>query len=121
MSDNNPWFWKQILKVRDKMRPLVCFRMGNGGHVRFWQDSWLDVGRLDGIFSANYISRNGIRKDAYVADLIKEGKWLWPSMRHYSIVDLKQLVGDDLQIKEGQDVVIWNKHVDFSIHNAMTF
>ena len=71
MSDS--WGWKQMLLIRDKIRPYVKYFIGNGKDVSMWFDNWSSLGPLHRIIHnrAMYEARMD-RKDK-VVDLISNG------------------------------------------------
>ncbi|GAA0146494.1 hypothetical protein LIER_06429 [Lithospermum erythrorhizon] len=42
--DKDPWYWKNILKVRPLVKQRLQVSMGNGKHVSFWHDPWSELG-----------------------------------------------------------------------------
>ena len=68
-----------MLELRDKIKPFVSIVIGDGKSTSIWYDPWYHNEPL-----ANYITRRDIydarlNNYATIADMIQDGKWIWPS------------------------------------------
>ncbi|GKA65320.1 RNA-directed DNA polymerase, eukaryota, reverse transcriptase zinc-binding domain protein [Tanacetum coccineum] len=75
---NDSWRWKFLLEIRNKIKPYVKYKIGNGKGVSMWYDNWSNIGPLNNIIPKS--ARNAARmKDSdSVADLVKNDVWDWP-------------------------------------------
>ncbi|GKG17609.1 hypothetical protein Tco_0362566, partial [Tanacetum coccineum] len=46
-TDNDSYGWKELMKIRDKIKPFVIFKIGDGKSISVWHDKWCDIGPLD--------------------------------------------------------------------------
>ena len=87
-AQSDSWVWKRLLKLRP-LAAQFCFSvLGNGKKTSFWYDTWTPLGQL-----INYIGPAGpralrVRKDAQVADTIREATWTPPHPRSQQELDL---------------------------------
>lgn len=110
------WSWKNILALREEVRPFIRAQVGDGQKTNFWFDSWvLDV-PLSNFCSHRDIAEMGLHKANKVADFIVDGQWEWPSGL---LLKVPQLQSIHPQFSERSDIVNWiskyGKKVQFSI------
>ncbi|GJR06650.1 RNA-directed DNA polymerase, eukaryota, reverse transcriptase zinc-binding domain protein [Tanacetum coccineum] len=51
-GSNDSWGWKQLLEIRDKIKPFIRFKIGDGKRISMWYDNW--------------------------CKLVHNGAWIWP-------------------------------------------
>ncbi|GJW96434.1 hypothetical protein Tco_0178242 [Tanacetum coccineum] len=117
MSDNAAWCWRNILKLRDKIRDFVGSKIGNDKSSFIWFDKWHSNGPLCKLITRNLFLSKGFEVNDKIVDRIRNNKWTWPSdwSRNFKdVLDVPVPVLNDLE-----DKTIWfNKKfedVDFSL------
>nr|GEX29071.1 hypothetical protein [Tanacetum cinerariifolium] len=119
-TSNDSLGWKQVLESRDRIRPFVKHKVGNGKGTFIWYDYWCDLGPL-----SNTIPKRGrndvrMRDNDSIDDLIYEGRWMWPNEWFSLYHGLNQINVPNLSNKK--DIAVWidehNKEVEFSVKNA---
>nr|GEW10246.1 zinc finger, CCHC-type [Tanacetum cinerariifolium] len=78
VENEDSWGSKNLLSIRDIIKPNVIYQMGNGINTSLWFDNWSSIGPL-----FQYITHKDLydeRLNAYlkVKDMIRNGDWLWP-------------------------------------------
>lgn len=120
-DNNDSWGWKNILKVRDKIKERIVCKIGNGRSISMWYDNWCQLGPL-----YNYISHRDLydaRLDAglKVFDMISNGVWNWPSewVNKFNIlteIDVPNLIPNKC------DGIVWvncnGMEMDFAVKNV---
>ncbi|GJY87332.1 RNA-directed DNA polymerase, eukaryota, reverse transcriptase zinc-binding domain protein [Tanacetum coccineum] len=117
MSDNAAWCWRNILKLRDKIRDFVGSKIGNGKSSFIWFDKWHSNGPLCKLITRSLLLSKGFEVNDKIVDRIRNNKWTWPSdwSRNFKdVLNVSVPVLNDLE-----DKTIWfNKkfeEVDFSV------
>ncbi|GKA78860.1 hypothetical protein Tco_0785397 [Tanacetum coccineum] len=77
-DSGDSWSWKNMLNLRDEMKPPVKLIIVDGTYVFVWCDKWDECGPLSNFISDRDIYDARFCKDACVVDMIKEGNWIWP-------------------------------------------
>ncbi|GJX96096.1 hypothetical protein Tco_0351894 [Tanacetum coccineum] len=67
-----------MLMIRDKIKPFVSYKIGDGRSISVWHDKWCNIGPLDSLLSKRDIYEARFDDDAKIIDLISNGKWKWP-------------------------------------------
>ncbi|GJY50957.1 RNA-directed DNA polymerase, eukaryota, reverse transcriptase zinc-binding domain protein [Tanacetum coccineum] len=116
-SGSDSWGWRNMLMIRDKIKPFVSYKIGNGKSISAWHDKWCIMGPLDNIFSKRDIYEARFNDNAKVADLIYNGRWKWPLEWTNDYPDLLLIPIPSLNAQTN-DKVLWvdanNKEVPFS-------
>ncbi|GJV13261.1 RNA-directed DNA polymerase, eukaryota, reverse transcriptase zinc-binding domain protein, partial [Tanacetum coccineum] len=47
VNSNDCHGWKELMRIKDKIKPYVKFRVGDGKTMSVWHDKWCDQGPLD--------------------------------------------------------------------------
>ncbi|GJV61916.1 RNA-directed DNA polymerase, eukaryota, reverse transcriptase zinc-binding domain protein [Tanacetum coccineum] len=116
MSDNAAWCWRNILKLRDKIRDFVGSKIGNGKSYFIWFDKWHSNGPLCKLITHSLLLSKGFKVNDKIVDRIRNNKWTWLndwSRNFKDVLDVLVPVLNDLE-----DKTIWfNKfeEVDFSM------
>ncbi|GJW88663.1 RNA-directed DNA polymerase, eukaryota, reverse transcriptase zinc-binding domain protein [Tanacetum coccineum] len=98
--------WKEILKLRDKVRKHVLWKIGDGNSVNAWYDNWNKAGPLNGIVTPREIYDAGMNIDTTVAELSVSGEGEWPEgwENEYPILNLYKIP----RLQEGKvDEIVW--------------
>ncbi|GJU02352.1 RNA-directed DNA polymerase, eukaryota, reverse transcriptase zinc-binding domain protein [Tanacetum coccineum] len=107
--------WKEILKLRDKIRKHVIWKIRDGNSINAWYDNWNTGGPLCEIVTTREIYDAGLSIDTTVAELIVMGEGKWPEgwENAYHILNLYNLS----RLQEGKkDDIFW---VDKSGHERV--
>ncbi|GKC40037.1 RNA-directed DNA polymerase, eukaryota, reverse transcriptase zinc-binding domain protein [Tanacetum coccineum] len=75
----NSCIWNVIATLKDKVRPYVFHKIGNGRSTSVWYDRWSNNEPLSFLIPKCY--RNAARwyNNMIVADMIQDGRWQWPN------------------------------------------
>ncbi|GJV73508.1 RNA-directed DNA polymerase, eukaryota, reverse transcriptase zinc-binding domain protein [Tanacetum coccineum] len=103
-QSNSSAGWKEMLKLRDKIRKHVLWKVGDGKSVNVWYDNWNTAGALSEIVSTRDMYDAGMSINSTVADLtiINEGKWHvgweieYPILKLYKIPSLQDGRNDEI-------------------------
>ncbi|GJZ33072.1 RNA-directed DNA polymerase, eukaryota, reverse transcriptase zinc-binding domain protein [Tanacetum coccineum] len=98
--------WKEILKLRDKIRKHVLWKIGDGNSVNAWYDNWNTAGPLNEIVTSREIYEAGMNIDYTVAQLTMSGEGKWPNgwEDEYPILKMYKIP----RLQEGKkDEIVW--------------
>ncbi|GJT69783.1 cytokinin dehydrogenase 3-like protein [Tanacetum coccineum] len=103
-ESNSSTGWKDMLKLRDKIRKHVLWKVGDGKSVNVWYDNWNTEGALSEIVSTREMYDAGMSINTTIADLniIHEGKWPegweieYPILKMYKIPSLHEGRNDEI-------------------------
>ncbi|GJZ15925.1 hypothetical protein Tco_0551602 [Tanacetum coccineum] len=118
-NSTDSWGWKNMLKIRDKIKPYVFYEVGNGNSISAWYDKWCDQGPLNRFITNRDIYDARLKNDAKLSDLICNGNWIWPDEWGDDFPELNQLAVPNLNQRD--DRVKWvdnNNKGDYSTRNA---
>ena len=76
---NDSWGWKNILKVKDKIKERIVHKIGNGRCTSTWYDNWSSIGLLNQYIRNRDLYDAILATNVYVKDMTINGKWVWPS------------------------------------------
>nr|GEX16431.1 hypothetical protein [Tanacetum cinerariifolium] len=117
VSDNTAWCWRHILKLRDKIRDYVGFKVGNGKSCFIWFDKWQSNGPLCMLITHNLLYSRGFDVTDKVVDKIQNNMWTCPrdwTKRFKDVLDVPVPV-----LNEFEDKTIWFnkkfKEINFSV------
>ncbi|XP_074364603.1 uncharacterized protein LOC141705609 [Apium graveolens] len=85
------WSWKNILALREEVRPFVRSLVGNGESTNFWFDTWALDFPFSKVCSHRDIVNMGFNKFNKVADFSGEGQVEWPEALLLKIPSLQGL------------------------------
>ncbi|GJR17132.1 RNA-directed DNA polymerase, eukaryota, reverse transcriptase zinc-binding domain protein [Tanacetum coccineum] len=71
IESNDSHGWKELIRIRDKIKPYVRFRIGDGKSISIWHDKWCDQGLLDKIINNRDIYDVRMSNETCLADAIK--------------------------------------------------
>ncbi|GJU57111.1 RNA-directed DNA polymerase, eukaryota, reverse transcriptase zinc-binding domain protein [Tanacetum coccineum] len=75
IDKNDSWFWKNLIGLRDKVRPHIIHKISNGQETSVWYDR----GPLCNFISRRNIYEANMLSQMKVAELVNNREWLWPS------------------------------------------
>ncbi|GKC83477.1 hypothetical protein Tco_1139194 [Tanacetum coccineum] len=77
---NSSCGWKQILGLRDKIRPHIIKTLGNGNETFFWHDKWCEIGPLSNVFGPDLMFDSAVDLNVKVSDMWENKGWKWPKL-----------------------------------------
>nr|GEW37747.1 hypothetical protein [Tanacetum cinerariifolium] len=77
IESNDSHGWKELMRIRAKIKPYVRFRFGDGKSISVWHDKWCDQGLLDKIINNKDIYHVRMSNETCLADAIEDGRWKW--------------------------------------------
>ncbi|GJW65932.1 RNA-directed DNA polymerase, eukaryota, reverse transcriptase zinc-binding domain protein [Tanacetum coccineum] len=101
-TSNDSWGWKNMLLIRDKIKPFISYKIGNGKEISAWHDKWCSIGPLDRFFFKRDIYEARYEDAAKIIDMISHGRWNWPEEWTNDYPELHQIPVPSLneQIKD---------------------
>ncbi|GKA37251.1 hypothetical protein Tco_0723816 [Tanacetum coccineum] len=114
IDDNDSWGWKKLLEIKDRMEPHIFYNIGNASKTSVWFDIWNQKGPL-----LNFITKRDIYDASFtasdrVADLIKNGRWKWPSEWYEKFLILREI--ETSILNNNPDKAVWvNNNPDKAI------
>ena len=70
------WVWRSLLSLCHLMLPRLSCRMGDGSHISFWTDKWLDDGPIITVVGDRLLECMGIKHDILVCDFNLNETWI---------------------------------------------
>ncbi|GKC98845.1 hypothetical protein Tco_1169120 [Tanacetum coccineum] len=116
---NSSCGWKQILGLRDKIRPHIIKTLGNGNETFFWHDKWCEIGPLSNVFGLDLMSDSAVDLNVKVSDMWENKGWKWPKLWDKA---LTQIVPYEELKLDKEDKTLWlcsnGKKDKFSVKNV---
>ena len=116
MAWDASWSWKNILALRDEVRPFIKSQLSDGQSITFWFDTWVSNAPLSNLCSHRDILELGLNKFNKVSDFLVDGQWDWPPGL---LLKVPHLQGMHPQLSNRPHNVSWvskfGKHVQFSV------
>ncbi|XP_022032322.1 uncharacterized protein LOC110933405 [Helianthus annuus] len=78
LRGNSTTGWRNIMNLRDRIRPFIVSKIGNGLSTYAWSDNWSCVGPLCAFISSRQLHRAGFNPQSKVKDFLHDGVWRWP-------------------------------------------
>ncbi|XP_050207768.1 uncharacterized protein LOC126657165 [Mercurialis annua] len=69
------WSWRNLLKIRNNVKPYFEYILGKGDRFSFWHDPWMDGASIVDRFPLINIKDADVHKEAKVCNLWKNGEW----------------------------------------------
>lgn len=82
-------------------------RRGNGLTCRLWYDNWTSYGSLEEYYAANGSTRLGIRKEATLSILSRNGNWRLPPARTEAQLNILTFITTTNLVPEEEDYYEW--------------
>nr|GEV34469.1 hypothetical protein [Tanacetum cinerariifolium] len=79
LNASDSWGWKNMLDLRDKIKDIVIYKIGNGEKISLWHDRWCEQGHFINFISNRSIYDARLKANATVAEMIVDGNWIWPT------------------------------------------
>ncbi|KAL8091842.1 hypothetical protein AgCh_034194 [Apium graveolens] len=102
------WSWKNILGLREEIRPFIKSVLGNGQSINFWFDNWVLNQPLANFYNHRAIAGMGLSLFAKPADFSIDGLVVWPVELLERIPQLNEFIS--------RIDVAWN---DKTLHNLI--
>ena len=100
--------WRKLLQLRDRIRPLIKHKVGNGTGTFLWHDFWNPVGPLLPCHGERIIYDSAIHSNAHVAAVIHNGEWNWPIANSADLMTIKNsCVNYHLDVSK-EDTISWS-------------
>ncbi|GJT77535.1 ribonuclease H-like domain-containing protein [Tanacetum coccineum] len=97
---------RKLLQLRDRVRPYMWFKIGNGEATSIWFDYWCDHCPLSRFLSSREISNAGYNTCSKVSDLMVHNAWNWPSSWLIKAPELGLVPTPSIQM-DTSDVLQW--------------
>ena len=98
-NNNHSRMVKRLLRLRDIAFPWIKMKIGNGRTCNFYVDNWSPFGSLNSFLQ--------LPARATIADLNREGNWIFPPARSEQQV-LQQIHQSTLVLSEEEDSYEWS-------------
>ena len=95
------------LKLRDKVRPLLKHKIGNGCRTFLWFDNWHPLGPLLDKFGAKNVYDSAIPLHAKVNAIIDGGEWHWPRTNTLEHMEVRSDIHSLPPPSASEDQVNW--------------
>ncbi|GJY36083.1 NIN-like protein [Tanacetum coccineum] len=120
-SANSSVGWKEMLKLRDKIRKYVLWKIGDGQKINTWYDTWNAISPLCEIITSREIYEVGLNIETNIVDLVMSYGGNWPDgwTNEYPILSQYGI----LSIQDGRiDAIVWvdknGEEKPFSVKNV---
>ncbi|GKB60710.1 RNA-directed DNA polymerase, eukaryota, reverse transcriptase zinc-binding domain protein, partial [Tanacetum coccineum] len=112
--------WKELMKIREKIKPYVIYKVGDGKSISVWHDKWCDIGPLDSIIQSRDIYDIRMSNLDCLADAIINGRWKWAEEWKDRYPEISQITVPSLtRVKDkAQWLYEGNKVKNYSTRNA---
>ena len=107
VPSNCSWSWRKILQLRDRIRPCIKHKVGNGTETFLWHDFWNPVGPLLPYYGERIIYDSAIHSNAHVAEVIGDGRWNWPIANSADLIAIKNSCVDYHLDVSTEDIFSW--------------
>ena len=107
VPSNCSWSWRKILQLRDKIRPFIKHKVGNGTGTFLWHDFRNLVGPLLPYYGERIIYDSAIQSNAHVAEVIDDGWWNWPIANSADLTAIKNSCVDYHLDVSREDIISW--------------
>ena len=91
-------------------KSFLRYEVNDGNTARFWTDIWYPRGRLIEVAGEISTQRLGIRREARISEVFREGLWHFRRCRDPNllslIVDIKAF---NICLTDGRDAVLWKR------------
>ena len=98
--------WNNILKLREKIRIHVGYKIGNGKSISAWHDRWCNESPLSDFISARELYNARFNGDCTVDKIISNGIWSWPDDWFIKFPNLRNIQIPTL-LNDTRDKVEW--------------
>nr|GEV56184.1 hypothetical protein [Tanacetum cinerariifolium] len=120
IDNNDSHGWKELIRIRDKIKPYVIFKIRDGKSISVWHDKWCDQGPLDRFIQNRDIYDDRISNEDCLVNGIVEVRWKWADEWSSRFPELCQI--DVPLLSHKRDKAVWickvNKIVNFTTQNA---
>ena len=120
VPSNCSWNWRKILQLRDRIRPYIKHKVGNGTGTFLCHDFWNPVGPLLPYHGERVIYDSAIHSNAHVVEVISDGRWNWPIANSADLIAIKNsCVHYHLDVST-EDITSWtlDPYGEFTVSSA---
>ena len=99
------------MKIKNSIRPLIKFIVGDGRDIFLWFDSWMPLGSIIPTMSDQIILDSGLPRNSRVQAIIDfaSNTWRWPLANTPELITLKESIPDAmLPCADRKDVAVWS-------------
>ncbi|GKA27785.1 RNA-directed DNA polymerase, eukaryota, reverse transcriptase zinc-binding domain protein [Tanacetum coccineum] len=104
-AGSDSYGWKKMLDLRNKVSHHAMFQVGNGKSISAWYDKWCSLGPLSSFIPNKAIFDARMSDKDCLADIIHEGKWMWPEEWNVTFPQLRSIKIP--MLRDGVDGVKW--------------
>ena len=101
------WSWRKILQLRERIRPLIKHKVGDGAATFLWHDFWNPVGPLLPYVGERILYDSAIHCNARVAEVIDERGWNWPIAISGDLIAIKNSCANCHIDASREDIISW--------------
>nr|XP_048324671.1 uncharacterized protein LOC125421014 [Ziziphus jujuba var. spinosa] len=106
-KNNSSWLWSGILKARSVLAKGMCYKVGKGNSVNFWEDPWVPntpgfIPKSKNLFASSYGMVNSLKQN--------NGEWDEARLNELFNQDLVQCIKEMFWANNNQeDILFWSK------------
>ena len=101
------WSWRKILQLRERIRPLIKHKVGDGAATFLWHDFWNPVSPLLPYYGERILYDSAIHCNARVAEVIDERGWNWPIANSGDLIAIKNSCANYHIDASREDIISW--------------
>ena len=101
------WYWRKILRMRDKIRALLKHNSGNGCGTFLWFDNWHPLGPLLDKFGSRIVYDSALSLHAKVKEIITDREWHWPRTNTLDLMEVRAEMHSIALPSDSIDTVRW--------------
>ncbi|GJX25157.1 hypothetical protein Tco_0231453, partial [Tanacetum coccineum] len=90
-DSNSSFGWKSLLKLREKLRKHIWWKIENGRKVNVWHDTWSSVCPLSDLSGTRDMYDARLKNDCTISEAVKDGKWCLPEDSNNEFDSLQHL------------------------------
>lgn len=91
---NSSWCGRKLLKLREFLRPLIKFEVGDGKLIHMWLENWHPHGTLFEKYGFRVIYDAHSRIEARLSTVMKNGVWCWRHAISDELLDIQGSLPD---------------------------
>ncbi|KAL0439708.1 UNVERIFIED_CONTAM: LINE-1 retrotransposable element O protein [Sesamum latifolium] len=95
--------WRKLVRLREWLRPIIFYPIGDGTSFSLWHDPWHKQGPLILQFPLGP-RHTAISDSALLCTVIRDGGWNWPSITDMESIDITHSLPS---IHAGNDCILW--------------
>ena len=105
-----------MLNLREKIRPYISFKVGDGAQIFFWFDNWHPSSPLIDTYGVSGLCLLGVPLYAKLSSVIDSSSWSWPAGDSDIARDIiTNVPATDF---DGEDTALWKPSKFFTLKTA---